>query len=315
MARQADEREQRDALRREAAGWIARLTSGEATDADARALGSWRRRSPAHEEAFRIASAAWRASAAHPEREPVPPRAALTRRRLLVGASAAGAAGLAAGVGSALGYLPSLTDLLSDYATPVGVQRRFSLPDGSRLELDAGSALNASFTPDGRRLELLRGAALFEVAPDGRSFSVASGPLTAVSHEGAFDIAAGADATRVTCLKGRVELDCGRRTAIGAGEKASYSQDRGLSDAERADPRATAAWSRGLLLIDDRPLAAAVEDINRHRAGRVILFGNIGARRVNAAFHLNRIEDAVPQLAASLGLRSFPLPGGIIVLA
>ncbi|WP_313651852.1 FecR/PupR family sigma factor regulator, partial [Pseudomonas soli] len=39
-------------LQRQAQGWLLRLTSGQATQADARALRQWCARSPAHAEAF-----------------------------------------------------------------------------------------------------------------------------------------------------------------------------------------------------------------------------------------------------------------------
>lgn len=316
----------RDTLRGEAAAWVARLTSGEATDADALQVRAWRRRSPDHEDAFRTASAAWRASApaarlavrapVHDSAHEAPPVDA-RRRRFLVGAAAAASGAAAAGfAGASLGLLPTLSDLMSDYATAVGVQRQFSLADGSVLDLDAGSALNARFTADARRLQLVEGAALFDVAPDARTFEVEAGAGTVIAQDGRFSLSRGADATRVACIKGRLDLVCGGTTLhLQAGNRASFAADGRVSAVEPADPASAAAWRRGLLLIEDRPLDAVAADLNRYRTGRVIVAGPAGARRVSAAFHLDRIAEAVPQLAASLGLRSIALPGGIVILS
>lgn len=50
----------RKTLKREALAWVVRLTSGEATRADAQALQAWRGQSPAHEQAYREAARLWR---------------------------------------------------------------------------------------------------------------------------------------------------------------------------------------------------------------------------------------------------------------
>jgi ferric-dicitrate binding protein FerR (iron transport regulator) len=50
-----------DPLTRDALAWIVRLTSGDATQADAELLLDWRARSPKHEQAYRDAVKSWRA--------------------------------------------------------------------------------------------------------------------------------------------------------------------------------------------------------------------------------------------------------------
>src|ERR1700758_5406150 len=49
----------RDTLKREAQQWVMRLTSGEATAADAEALKRWRLTSRAHRQAFAEANLLW----------------------------------------------------------------------------------------------------------------------------------------------------------------------------------------------------------------------------------------------------------------
>jgi ferric-dicitrate binding protein FerR (iron transport regulator) len=50
-----------DPLTRDALARVARLKSGDATDADAENLVNWRNKSPEHERAFRSAVRCWRA--------------------------------------------------------------------------------------------------------------------------------------------------------------------------------------------------------------------------------------------------------------
>ena len=50
-----------DPLTRDALAWVVRLTSGDATLADAELLLDWRARSPKHERAYRDAVKCWRA--------------------------------------------------------------------------------------------------------------------------------------------------------------------------------------------------------------------------------------------------------------
>ncbi|WP_291698278.1 FecR/PupR family sigma factor regulator [Bradyrhizobium sp.] len=61
MTKRINHRDRADPLTREAAAWIVRLKSGEATLEDAEQLIDWRARSPAHEHAFRSAVKCWRA--------------------------------------------------------------------------------------------------------------------------------------------------------------------------------------------------------------------------------------------------------------
>ena len=61
LTKRINHRDRADPLTREAAAWIVRLKSGEATLEDAEQLIDWRARSPAHERAFRDAVKCWRA--------------------------------------------------------------------------------------------------------------------------------------------------------------------------------------------------------------------------------------------------------------
>src|SRR5262249_28317327 len=108
------------ALEREAIAWVRRLTSGEATAADAEALRAWRDQGAAHGAAFVAASRLWRdlePVAGKVRSERVAPAVAASSargtvsRRIVVGgglAAAASVAGTYALVRPPLGMWPSL---------------------------------------------------------------------------------------------------------------------------------------------------------------------------------------------------------------
>lgn len=297
------------ALQDEAIAWVVLLTSGEATRDDAARLKAWRARSDAHELAFRRASALWRGMG----RAAAPTR--LSRRLFLAGAGAGTA--LAAGwAGMMIGVLPGFDQLLSDHATAVGEQAWIDLPDGTAVELDGASALDARFTPDMRAVTLVAGAATFEIAPDPRPFRAAIGPGEVTAAKGRFAASVGARQTVIDCIEGSVEVLCGGATTLRAGERARMAGGLLLAGHEALAPDAAAPWRRGLLVFTDQPLADVVADINRHRRGRIVLARpGLGERRVDGVFHLDRPDEIVTNLAAALKLRDTWLPGGVVLLS
>lgn len=294
-------------LQDEAIAWVVLLTSGQATRDDAARLKAWRARSYAHELAFRRASAVWRGVGA------VPTPARLSRRLFLAGAGAALAAGW---TGTMIGVLPGLDRLLSDHATAIGEQARIDLPDGSSVDLDGASALDARFTPDMRAVTLVAGAATFAIAPDPRPFRAAIGPGEVTAANARFAASVGARETVIDCIAGSVEVQCGGRTTLHAGERARMAGGSLLAGREALAPDAAAPWRRGLLVFTDQPLADVVADINRHRRGRIVLARpGLGERRVDGVFHLGRPDEIITNLAAALQLRYTWLPGGVVLLS
>ncbi|MCJ8144086.1 DUF4880 domain-containing protein [Ancylobacter sp. A5.8] len=301
------------ALQDEAIAWVALLTSGDATRDDAVRLKVWRARSPAHEIAFRRASAVWRGVGS----APAPSR--LSRRLFLAGAGA-GAALAAGWAGTMIGVLPGLDQLLSDHATAVGEQARIDLPDGSLVDLDGASALDASFSAGARAVTLVAGAAAFAIATDPRPFRAAIGPGEVTAANARFAASVGARQIVIDCIEGRIEVRCGGVTTLQAGERARLAAGSiaggSLAGRETLAPDAAASWRRGLLVFADQPLADVVADINRHRRGRIVLARpGLGERRVDGVFHLDRGDEIVTNLAAALKLRDTWLPGGVVLLS
>jgi len=302
-------RRELDYLQREAIGWVARLTSGEATVEDAQQFQVWRGRSRAHEEAFRLASQTWRhagLTATANVRRP-----ALTRRIVLAGA---GTALAAAWAGVSLGLLPGLDQIMSDYATGVGEQARFDLPDGSMIYLDGASALDFKLTPDARTAKLVTGAVAFDIAAGALPFRVTAGPCVISANDADFTLTAGSGPIRIECIRGSLAISGNVIAGLDAGERIILAPDHPVK-AERMNPAMFGAWRRGLLVFENRPLSEVVDDINRHRRGRILLARpGLGTRRVDGVFHLQRPDEIVDNLVAALAVSETRLPGNIVIL-
>lgn len=304
-----------DALKREATAWVVRLTSGTATNEDGDALRAWRARSREHERAFREAARLWNnlgPALADKRHRPSP---FVNRRSFLAAGGVAASAAGAAFIMSDLGFLPSVDGLLADFTTEVGEQKSIALPDGSTVVLDGKSALVMGYTEDARHLSLTAGAAVFEVeGADPRPFVVSAADGRSTLSSGTLSVAHAVKDVSVECIQGTVEVDCLTSITLMKGEGVVYSA-AGLGEKAMAEVETAAAWRKGLLVFNDRPLGDVVADLNRHRRGKVMLASNaLGSQRVSGVFHLDRPQEILAHFENALHIRSVSLVGGIVLL-
>lgn len=176
------------------------------------------------------------------------------------------------------------------YATRQGETRSVVLPDGSRLTLDAASAVTGRFGSGERMLRLERGRALFEVEPDAaRPFSVTAGTRRVVAVGTRFEVGLAAGALRVTLLHGRVRVEPanGKGSPILLEPGQQFLERSGTADVRAVETEGDAAtgWRRGLIDLDDTPLDEAAAMINRHsRAQIVIRDPRVGGMRISGQF-------------------------------
>jgi len=129
---------ERATLKHEAHEWVLRLTSGEATQADAEALNRWRRTTNLLWDKLRPAAESARRGSQLAAREP----GRLGRRAFLGGAIAASAVGLAyVGVRPPLDLWPSLAEMASDYRTGIGQQQQITLENNVSVTLNTRTSI------------------------------------------------------------------------------------------------------------------------------------------------------------------------------
>ena len=104
------------------------------------------------------------------------------------------------------------------------------------------------------------------------------------------------------------------RLKLPAGSQVTYS-DQGLGQPVAIDPAMVTAWQEGIVIFDATPVAKVIEEINRYRAGRVILLStSLGRERFSARFRIANIDGVVDQIAQVFSARVRVLPGGVVLL-
>src|SRR5262249_6139101 len=155
----------------------------------------------------------------------------------------------------------------------VGERRSITLADGSRVDLDADSALSVAFSDAQRRITLERGRAFFQVAKDpARPFIVAAGAGEIRALGTAFDVKHGADRTvRVAVAEHAVSVAvAGDSQRLVEGGMMDYDE-RGLGPMARADLASLLSWRQDRLFFQDAPLGDVVADLDRYRRGRIVI--------------------------------------------
>lgn len=278
-----------------AAGWVARLSSSDSTDADRRAFEKWRSANPAHAEAYAEMDAMWHklGRLPDPRRRPGTPKTLTT-------------IAIVALVAGALVYQQGLFDWLrADLWSGVGNVEHARLADGSRVDLNTDTAIALHFTEQERGIELLRGEASFDVVPDpDRPFTVRSNGLSIRAVGTRFFVRADGSENPVGVAEGRVDVSAaGHRAIVTAGEAVKISADTTLS-VTTADVERRMAWRDGRLIFAGQPLSTVLAELDRYRHGRILLMEyRLGERRVTGAFDLHDTDEALDVLAATMGVR------------
>lgn len=320
----------RAALEAQARDWLVRLTSGRATTVDAQDFRRWCGQSPLHVQVMAETTRLWdvarpaaeavaqRLRAAEPPRAAVIARAHPNRRYILGAALAAGAAAFV--VVRPPGRLwPALSDMTADYSTGTGEQRQVVLADAAVVEMNTQTSFNVSRAAEGEAatLDLLGGEA--QVLLDASratpfTMTVGGGRLVAAAAS-RFNVRATGAEVCVTCMAGSVELAYGGRVLVAKeAQQINYGR-RGAEVARAPDLSAVNAWRERVLVFDNTPLAAVVEEINRYRPGRLIVTNaELGRRKVQARLRLEQLARIETLIGASYGAKVTTLPAGIVLL-
>lgn len=307
-----------DVLAEQAAHWIVLLGDDDADERDRarEAFEAWKKADPRHAaaaldmervvgrmESLRNGNAGGR-----------PARAALdavfTRQRRNGHLRRAGAALAIAFLVAMPGWLalqlwpPSW--LAADMRTVAGEWEAHVLPDGSRITLNSGSAINLRFDDTRRVVELVQGGILVDVASDaGRPFVVKTthGSIQALGTR--FTVDRGDEATLLNMIESRVLV----RTADGykseeaivhAGQRMRITAE-GLGPMETIDPLAvTDAWEHRQLVVNDYSLAEVLDELGRQRPGGIHYNPeDIRHIRVSAVLPLDDTDRALQLLLAN----------------
>ncbi|QEI04977.1 FecR family protein [Pigmentiphaga aceris] len=301
--------------------WQVRLESGAATDKDRLAFERWCAADARHQAAWRRVaglldsplSVVRELGNRAPEQIHAAQHALLhTRRRnLLRGALAV------AGVGSATALiadrLAPLGQVTADLRTGTGERRHFALSDGSDVELNARSAADVRFDDAARVLRLRAGALIATVARDvARPFSVQTTHGEARALGTRFLTQLRDTHTQVVVLEHQVEIATrsGQRITLQAGEGATFTTES--INRMGGAVQSAAAWSGGMLAVDDAPLSEVIEDVRAYHRGFIRVSLAAAPLRVFGVFPLGDTEQILQALAHSLPLNVQRVGGWVI---
>lgn len=294
--------------------WLVRIHSGRVEQRDLLAYAEWRAASPAHEEAAREAEKLWEGIGAVGKDVGKRVRRRQVTRRGVIGG--AGVIMIGAGLYGAGLVGP---DLLADYRTAIGERLEFQLQDGSRVFLNADSALSIDMRGDRRRLRLWQGQATFTVAHDAaRPFIVRAegGETRAIGT--VFDVDIRRDTVVVTVLEGTVGVHSldgpGPETIISADQSVSYGMAGSVSAVAMVDAETETAWRRGRLVFDSRPLGDVIAEVSRHLDGNIVVASHRARQMpVTGSFSLTQPEKIVEIVENTLPIKVTRLPFATII--
>lgn len=178
----------------------------------------------------------------------------------------------------------------SDFTTGTGERRTLELADGSRVMLNTNSALDVAFDTDWRQLTLHRGEVMVDTlgaTSDPRPLRLSCDFGHCQTRGSRFVVRQHEHYAQVVVEQGRLQLlgMSGRGQEAGAGESWRLDQ-HGVSRTGNGalEP---AAWTRGMLVVDDIRLAEFAAELARYRHGYLGVDQQVANLRLSGVFQLD----------------------------
>ena len=283
-----------------AAAWYAQLNDGAIDEARIRAWQQWLQASAQH-------AAAWeRVERLHRQWAGMPQQATAQARRrdvlkVLSGMLVLGGAGWLA-----VDHVPYRALLAQQYTH--GNQRRtLDLQDGSRLVLNADTAVDIRFDVQQRLVQLHQGEILVQAAREAaeRPFIVQSQEGTVLALGTRFSVRQLPGKTRVAVLEAAVQVrplqSIHHADRLVAGWQVTFDCNQ-VSPPERL-PEGSTAWVQGLLSVNDGSLGDFIDQLRRYRPGVLRCDESIRGLRISGAFSLDDIDTVLENLGKTLPVR------------
>jgi transmembrane sensor len=288
-----------DVIAEEAADWLVRLSSNDASAEEQREFVAWLKRSPVHLGVYLGVERTWASlgqvdavrridvaallvapdtNVVHLGSSPPPVRVQV-RSRSVITAFAASALLACAGL------IWFQLQFAHRFTTGVGEQRTLRLSDGSTVVLNTDTAVRVSFTDAVREVRLLHGEALFNVTKNhARPFRVRSDEVVAQAVGTSFVVRRKPTETVVTVIEGEVavvdyaQVNVASPTVlpelavhVTAGTRADVTDNAKIRTASVANPAAVTAWRSGRLIFDGEPLVDVIAEFNRYNEIQLVL--------------------------------------------
>jgi transmembrane sensor len=202
------------------------------------------------------------------------------------------------------------------YATGIGEQRTFRLPDSSIVYLNAQSRVKVRFSKHARELHLLEGEGLFTVARDrARPFRVKAGGNVIQALGTQFNVYRRAEVTTVSVLEGAVQILTTENAAtssqasqlipssspanrLAAGEQASITSGGRIVRPAKTDVTDAVAWRDRRVVFRAERLEDITAEFSRYNPRHIRVEGDLARnKRLTASFAADDPESLVLFLA------------------
>ena len=304
--------ENREAVRAEAAEWLARRDRGPWAEEDQAALQQWLGQSLAHSTAFWRLEAAWnRANRLRAARGDGGNRfLQAVSNRFTPMLFRAAAAALVIGVAGTSAFY-AMQPRERSYEATVGGHEALTLGDGTKVELNTDTKVRVS--QDRRKVWLDRGEAYFDVVHDAaHPFTVMVGEHRVTDLGTKFLVRQNANRIEVSLFEGRAKLDStaewsrSRSATLMPGDVAVATANS-LSVMKKPEKAMTSelGWRRGVLIFRHASLAEAAAEFNRYNRRKLVVEDAAAARlTIDGTFQADNIDDFTRLAQLVLGVRA-----------
>ena len=307
-----------------AAEAVARLYSGEMTDAEERNIESWLQADPQHRADYQKMLDVWDAAGNVGGTTEQEARSGWFGNRLLLGVAASLLALTV--VPLLMFYTSGPGSELRRYETGVGEIREIALVDGSQVTLNTNTQVLVDISETQRRIILDHGEAFFDIAKDpSRPLTVSAGDrvitvlgtsfnvnwdgrdVTVAVIEGQVAVQAeGAEETAVEHLirlnnasgssPGSMALQQG--VVLEAGDVAQISRTaEPVIEAVSGNTDRYQSWRFGYIRFDDEPLSIVIKELNRYSSTRLSVESpDIANMKVSGVFRTSDIDNTISGL-------------------
>ena len=207
-------------------------------------------------------------------------------------------------------------------ATPAAQRQSLTLADGSRLELNARTSLQAEIGPKVRHVRLTRGEAFFTVQKDPTRPFIVETPAGSVRVTGTqFNVRAEtAAALEVTVAEGAVQVQPeaadGSPAApvqLGVGDKLSANSGQvSVLTLSRAALGEALAWRQGQIVSRGAPLREALARFAHYHGREITAEAAAGELPLGGRYSLDDLEGFLTGLQDTLHVRVTHRPNGTV---
>lgn len=184
------------------------------------------------------------------------------------------------------------------YSTTYGERSILTLPDSSKIILNANSSLSykRNWRHGNTREIEVKGEAFLNIKHQGDTFKVAINTVNVTVLGTSFNVKDRAGVTRVSLERGSIRVDVksqpGLSTVLRPGEEWTYDHKQQKGIKRQADLSATTAWTSGQLVFNATKVGDIIQMLQDNYGYRVILEDDvIKERRINGKMPLKSRKD------------------------